>query len=87
MRTTTRGILMPRATTAVFTNEIGNRILMHVEKDSRKGITISAVGPTSTVEHTWTPKEVSVLIKLLSDVGVKKCDLMTQKRKKFRFKK
>lgn len=57
--------------TAFFTNDFGNRIVMTVEEDSVKGITISAVGPTSTVEHTWTPIEASIMIMLLSEVGVK----------------
>lgn len=56
---------------AVFTNELGNRIVMKVSTDTHKGVTISASGPTSQVEHTYTPREVSELFTLLSDVGVK----------------
>ena len=55
----------------VFTNELGNRIVMQVSTDTHKGVTVSASGPTSQVEHTWTPKEASELVTLLSDVGVK----------------
>lgn len=51
----------------VFTNEFGNRIVMCVKEAPIMGITISAVGPTSTVEHTWTPKEISMLIMLLTE--------------------
>jgi hypothetical protein len=48
-----------------FVNELGNSINMSIEQDER-GVTISANGPTSTVEHTWTPMEAEALRKLLN---------------------
>jgi hypothetical protein len=53
-----------------FTNELDNKISM-VAFEDRNGITIIAHGPTTTVEHTWTRKEASVLIGLLNNIGVK----------------
>lgn len=43
-----------------FVNELGNMITMSVT--SRPGgITVIAQGPTSLVEHTWTPKEAAFM--------------------------
>ena len=53
-----------------FTNELGNEISM-VAFEDKNGITITADGPTSSVEHTWTRKEASVLIGLLTNIKVK----------------
>ena len=47
-----------------FRNELGNQILISVENDSQ-GVTVIAQGPTSQVEHTWTPEEAKVLRMLL----------------------
>lgn len=47
-----------------FTNELGNVIRMNVVIDDR-GVTVEAEGPTSLVEHTWTPMEATVLRELL----------------------
>jgi hypothetical protein len=54
----------------VFTNELGNRIVMTMETDSVKGVRITAVGPTSTVDHTWTHEEASWLGELLTGTWV-----------------
>ena len=50
---------------ARFINELGNDISMDVVSDDR-GITVSAAGPTSQVEHTWTPLEAQRLRDLLN---------------------
>ncbi len=48
-----------------FKNELGNDISIDVVSDDR-GITVSASGPTSQVEHTWTPLEANHLRDLLN---------------------
>lgn len=50
----------------LFANEHHNIIEMSVAVDDR-GVTISATGPTSEVEHTWTPIETVKLLTLLMD--------------------
>lgn len=52
---------------AGFKNELGNDISMDVVSDDR-GITVSASGPTSQVEHTWTPLEAKHLRDLLDQI-------------------
>jgi len=47
-----------------FVNEQGNQIEMSVTYDDR-GVTVTASGPKSSVEHTWTPLEAKVLHFLL----------------------
>ncbi len=51
----------------VFTNELGHEIEMTVLVDEI-GVTVRAKGPTSIVEHTWTPAEAKVLSDLLGMV-------------------
>lgn len=48
-----------------FMNEIGNQISILVQHDPR-GVTISCFGPTSEVEHTYTPMEARVIRELLT---------------------
>lgn len=48
-----------------FINELGNQIEMSVVSNET-GITIFAKGPTSDVEHTWTPLEIKNLREMLS---------------------
>lgn len=48
-----------------FVNELGNTILITVTRDQR-GITIFASGPTSEVEHAWTPNEARAIRDLLN---------------------
>lgn len=48
-----------------FYNENNNSVFMKVENDDR-GITVTAHGPTSDVEHTWTPMEAIHLRDMLS---------------------
>lgn len=50
----------------MFKNEHDNNIIMKVMVDDR-GVTVSASGPESWVEHTWTPLESFELMKMLSD--------------------
>lgn len=47
-----------------FVNELGNQIEIAVTYDER-GVTVTASGPNSLVEHTWTPMEAKVLHFLL----------------------
>jgi len=47
-------------------NESGNLITMSVVVDD-DGVTVLASGPTSEVEHTWTPLEARELIRLLTE--------------------
>jgi hypothetical protein len=47
-----------------FVNENGNEISMEVVHDAR-GVTVTAQGPDSQVEHIWTPVEASTLRELL----------------------
>jgi len=47
-------------------NESGNLITMSVTVDD-DGVTVLASGPTSEVEHTWTPLEARELIRLLTE--------------------
>jgi len=47
-----------------FVNENGNQIEIAVTYDDR-GVTVTASGPNSSVEHTWTPLEAKVLHFLL----------------------
>lgn len=47
-----------------FINELGNKINMEIVVNE-KGITVIASGPTSQIEHTWTPLEAAVLRDLL----------------------
>lgn len=47
-----------------LTNELGNEIEMEIIVDQR-GVTVHATGPSSRVEHTWTPLEAMVLRNLL----------------------
>lgn len=51
----------------VIVNELGHTIPMIVTQDHR-GVTVVASGPTSEVEHTWTPMEAETLRDLLSEV-------------------
>lgn len=48
----------------IFVNELGNEIRMNIIVDHR-GVTVEAEGPTSRVEHTWTPMEATVLRRML----------------------
>lgn len=48
-------------------NELGNVIGIAVTRDQR-GITVAAIGPTSEVEHTWTPMEAATILELVSSV-------------------
>ena len=50
-----------------FYNEHGNWVAMTVTKDDN-GITVSAVGLSSQVEHTWTPMEAKELARLIDVV-------------------
>lgn len=45
-------------------NELSNTIDFDITKDER-GVTIHAIGPTSEVEHTWTPVEAITIRELL----------------------
>ena len=47
-----------------FRNELGNTIRMNIVVDDR-GVTVEAEGPTSLVQHTWTPMEATVLRRML----------------------
>jgi len=47
-----------------FLNELGHKIALTINHDER-GVTVSASGPTSQVEHTWTPLEARELRRLL----------------------
>lgn len=48
-----------------FDNELGNSIYMSVTQDDA-GVHVTASGPTSTVEHTWTRKEFLNMIDMYS---------------------
>lgn len=50
-----------------FENELGNTIRFVAVHDQR-GVTVSATGPTSEVEHTWTLREAEELSDLLLKV-------------------
>ncbi len=50
-----------------FTNEVGNEITMSVGYDHR-GVTVYAEGPTSSIEHTWTPMEAVAVMQLIQDL-------------------
>lgn len=47
-----------------FIDELGNLIVIQVTRDDR-GITVTARGPGTEVEHTWTPREAKILRELL----------------------
>lgn len=51
-----------------FTNELGNRIYMKVEKPTDTTVRVVAEGPTSVCDHTWTVEEARHLRQLLEDV-------------------
>jgi hypothetical protein len=51
----------------VIVNESGNTIPIAVTYD-HAGVTVTATGPTSRVEHTWTPKEAATVRDLISRV-------------------
>lgn len=52
-----------------FENELSNEIVMGVVVDGR-GVTVTATGPTSEVEHTWTRQEAQMLRYLLEEVDM-----------------
>ena len=45
-------------------NELGSEIEISVTVDER-GVTVEAQGPTSQMEHTWTPFEAQAIRHLL----------------------
>jgi hypothetical protein len=47
----------------VFINELGNRIFMSVTEDD-DGVHVVAEGPTTLLEHIWTPKEFLAMMDL-----------------------
>lgn len=49
----------------VFTNELGHEIYMKITRDNR-GVTVTAEGPETDVEHTWTEIEARNLREMLS---------------------
>lgn len=49
-----------------FTNELGNEIAMAVTAENGS-VTVTASGPTSEVDHTWTSVEAMWLMNLLMD--------------------
>lgn len=51
----------------IVINELGNTIPMSVIKDER-GVTVTASGPHSEVEHTWTPIEAMTLRDMLNTI-------------------
>lgn len=47
-------------------NELGNRISIVVTREA-DSVHIFAAGPSSTVDHTWTPDEAQAIQELLEE--------------------
>lgn len=58
---------MSKTTHRTFINELGNEISIIVA-DTTYGITMFAVGPSSFVQHTWTPMEAMALRNMLNEL-------------------
>ena len=60
----------PRIRKSHITNEFGNKIDFEAKQDL-SGVTLVVTGPTSQVEHTYTPAEIIEVMTLLAELGVK----------------
>jgi hypothetical protein len=56
--------MRPKGKQMEFVNELGNKIRMEIAV-TPDSVTVIAEGPTSLVEHTWTPMEARILRELL----------------------